>query len=144
WSLGYATDEVQETWDLVKTAFDNVMAEFKVGRATRDFQMMTCDLFESKGHKTIRSHSGTQEGYVHSLGHGIGLEIHESPNMSHLESNKTVLKPGHVITIEPGLYYPERGYGVRIEDAVAFNEAGELIWLTDYPYDLVIPMGKRA
>jgi Xaa-Pro aminopeptidase len=144
WSLGYATDEVQQTWDTVKTAFDNIMADFKVGRATRDFQVMTCDLFESKGHKTMRSHPGTQEGYVHSLGHGIGLEIHESPNMSHLESNKAVLKPGYVITVEPGLYYPERGYGVRIEDSVAFTETGELIYLTDYPYDLVIPMTKSA
>ena len=50
------------------------------------------------------------------------------------------LEPGHVVTIEPGLYYPSRGFGVRVEDAVAFNEAGELIWLTDYPYDLVVPM----
>ncbi|MCB0142515.1 MAG: M24 family metallopeptidase, partial [Caldilineaceae bacterium] len=50
------------------------------------------------------------------------------------------LAPGHVITVEPGVYYPDRSFGVRIEDAVAINEAGELIWLTDYPYDLVIPM----
>jgi Xaa-Pro aminopeptidase len=49
-----------------------------------------------------------------------------------------------VITVEPGLYYPERGYGVRIEDSVAFTETGELIYLTDYPYDLVIPMTKSA
>jgi Xaa-Pro aminopeptidase len=88
----------------------------------------------------VRSHPGNQEGYVHGLGHGIGLDIHEAPRFTHLESNTTILQPGHVVTIEPGLYYPERGFGVRIEDAVAFNEAGELVWLTNYPYDLVIPM----
>ncbi len=142
WSLGYAGDEVLEAWETCKTIFDRVMAELAVGRAARDFQVMTCDFFESKGHKTVRSHPGTQEGYVHSLGHGIGLDIHEAPSFSHLESNKTIIQPGHVITIEPGLYYPDRGFGVRIEDAVAFDETGKLIWLTDYPYDLVIPMGK--
>ena len=106
----------------------------------REYQLMTCDYYESKGHKTVRSHPGTEEGYVHGLGHGIGLEIHEGPNFSHAQGEDKVLLPGHVVTIEPGLYYPSRGYGVRVEDAVAYNEAGELIWLTDYPYDLVIPM----
>jgi Xaa-Pro aminopeptidase len=52
----------------------------------------------------------------------------------------TLAAPGHVFSVEPGLYYPERGFGVRIEDSVAFTEAGELINLTNYPYDLVIPM----
>lgn len=142
WSLGYATDEVQEAYDQTKEIFDRVMAELAVGRPTRDYQLMTCDFYEARGHKTSRSHPGTDEGYVHSLGHGIGLEIHEQPNFSHAEGETAVLQPGHVATIEPGLYYPKRGFGVRVEDAVAFNEAGELIWLTEYPYDLVIPMGR--
>ena len=140
WSLGYATDEVQEAYDQTKEIFDRVMAALELGRPTRDYQIMTCDYYESKGHKTVRSHPGTEEGYVHGLGHGIGLEIHEGPRFSHGEGENTVLLPGHVVTIEPGLYYPSRGFAVRVEDAVAYNEAGELIWLTDYPYDLVIPM----
>ena len=44
------------------------------------------------------------------------------------------------MSVEPGLYYPERGFGVRIEDTIAFTEAGELVNLTDFPYDLVVPM----
>jgi Xaa-Pro aminopeptidase len=140
WSLGYATDEVVEAWEQTKEIFDRIMADLAVGRLARDYGLMTCEYYESKGHKTVRSHPGTQEGFVHSLGHGIGLDIHEDPRFTHLTSNNTILKPGHVITIEPGLYYPERGFGVRIEDSVAFNETGELIWLTDYPYDLVLPM----
>lgn len=140
WCLGYAPDDVQQTWNEVKEIFDKVMAEYQVGRGCRDFQEMTLDFFESKGHATPRSHPGTHSGYVHSLGHGIGLDIHEEPRLTHAAGYTNTLQPGHIVTIEPGLYYPEKGYGVRIEDAVAFNEAGELIWLTDYPYDLVIPM----
>ncbi|MDE0182016.1 MAG: M24 family metallopeptidase [Caldilineaceae bacterium] len=140
WSLGYASDEVQAAYDQTKEIFDRVMSELALGRPTREYQLMVCDFYEAQGHRTVRSHPGTEEGYVHSLGHGIGLEIHEGPRFSHAQGEDTLLQPGHVVTIEPGLYYPTRGYGVRVEDAVAFNEAGELIWLTDYPYDLVVPM----
>ena len=140
WSLGYASDEVQAAYDQTKEIFDRVMSELALGRPTREYQRMVCDFYEAHGHRTVRSHPGTEEGYVHSLGHGIGLEIHEGPRFSHAQGEDTLLQPGHVVTIEPGLYYPNRGYGVRVEDAVAFNEAGELIWLTDYPYDLVVPM----
>ena len=140
WSLGYATDEVQKAWDECKEIFDKSLAALKLGVPYRELQLLTCDYFESKGHPTPRSHPGTHTGYVHSLGHGIGLDIHEEPRLSTSAGNSTVAAPGHVFSVEPGLYYPERGFGVRIEDSVAFNEAGELINLTDYPYDLVIPM----
>ena len=86
------------------------------------------------------SHPGTHVGYVHSLGHGIGLDIHEGPRLSSGAGNDAVLQPGHAFSVEPGLYYPERGFGVRIEDSVAFTETGELVYLSHYPYDLVIPM----
>lgn len=141
WCLGYAPPEVQAAWDQCKEIFDKVLGELALGKPCRDFQLMTCEYFESKGHPTPLNHPGTHEGYVHGLGHGIGLNIHEEPNLSHAAGNNTVLQPGHVFSVEPGLYYPERGFGVRIEDSVAFTEAGELINLTNFPYDLVIPMG---
>ncbi len=140
WSLGYATDEVQLAWDQCKEIFDQAMGGLKLGTPCRDLQIMTCEYFTSKGHPTPLTHPGTHEGYVHSLGHGIGLDIHEDPRLSSSAGNPTLLQPGHVFSVEPGLYYPDRGFGVRIEDSVAFTEAGELINLTDYPYDLVIPM----
>ena len=140
WSLGYATDEVLEAWEQTKTIFDRVMAAVALGMPCRDLQNMTCDFYEALGHPTARSRPGTHEGYVHSLGHGIGLDIHEGPSLSHREGNTTVLVPGHVFSVEPGLYYPERGFGVRIEDSVAFRESGALINLTDVPYDLVVPV----
>lgn len=140
WSLGYATDQVQQAWDECKEIFDRMMAALKVGVPYRDLQIATCEYFESKGHPTPLNHPGTHEGYVHSLGHGIGLDIHEDPRISASAGNDTTIQPGHVFSVEPGLYYPDRGFGVRIEDSVAFTEAGEMIYLSDYPYDLVIPM----
>jgi Xaa-Pro aminopeptidase len=140
WSLGYATDEVQQAWDECKAIFDKTMGALRLGLPCRDLQIMTCDYFAAQGHPTPLSHPGTHVGYVHSLGHGIGLDIHEEPRLSSSAGNATVLQAGHVFSVEPGLYYPDRGFGVRIEDSVAFTEAGELINLTDYAYDLVIPM----
>lgn len=143
WCLGYAPDQVQVAWDHTKEIFDRVMSQLAIGKPCRDFQVMTCEYYESKGYQTPLNHPGTQEGYVHSLGHGIGLNVHEEPRLSHAAGNDTLLQPGHVVSVEPGLYYPERGFGVRIEDSVAFTEAGELVNLTDFPYDLVVPMKNR-
>lgn len=141
WCLGYAPPEVQQVWDECKEIFDKVISEMKVGTPCRLYQEMTCDYFEEKGHPTVRTAPGTHEGYVHSLGHGLGLDVHEEPRLSHAAGNDTLLQPGHVVSVEPGLYYPERGIGVRIEDTVAFDEDGKLVNLTNFPYDLVIPMG---
>lgn len=140
WCLGYAPPEVQQIWDECKEIFDQVLAEMKVGTPCRDYQVMTCEYFEAKGHPTVRNKPGSHEGFVHSLGHGLGLDVHEEPRLSHAAGNDTLLQPGHVVSVEPGLYYPDRGIGVRIEDTVAFDEDGNLVNLTNFPYDLVIPM----
>jgi Xaa-Pro aminopeptidase len=140
WSLGYATGEVQEAWNQTKEIFDLSIAALKLGAPCADLQTLACDYYEAKGHPTPRSHPGTHEGYVHSLGHGIGLDIHEDPRLSSATGNTTIFEPGHVFSVEPGLYYPERGFGVRIEDSVGFDEKGELVFFSHYPYDLVIPM----
>ena len=75
----YASDEVQTAYDQTREIFDRVMSELALGRPAREYQVMACDFYEAHGHRTVRSHPGTEEGYVHSLGHGIGLEIHEGP-----------------------------------------------------------------
>jgi Xaa-Pro aminopeptidase len=139
--LGRAPETLVRAWDQVKTVFDLVMGELRVGEECRRYQALACDRFEEMGHPTIRKDPKTQVGYVHSLGHGIGLDVHEGPSLGLMPTNTTVLKPGHVFTVEPGLYYPDDGWGVRIEDTVAFDADGRLVNLTDYPYDLVIPMG---
>lgn len=139
WCIGYAPPEVQAAYDDVMHTFQQVRDACKVGEKTATFQEMVCDYFESKGHPTVRSRPGTVEGYVHSLGHGLGLNIHEAPSVG-LYSGEERLQPGNVFTIEPGLYYPDKGYGVRVEDTVYVDSDGKLQTLTDFPYDLVLPL----
>ena len=68
--------------------------------------------------------TGRMQGFFHGTGHGLGLEIHERPNMG--KSAKGRLKTGHVLTVEPGLYYPGVG-GVRLEDVVLITENGRSV-----------------
>ena len=102
-----------------------------------------CDLFESRGHVTIRQDPQTTQGYVHSLGHGLGLRIHETPAFRDVEGSTDRLLPGTVITLEPGLYYPDlpgkRAFGVRLEDTVWLNpKTLRFETLAEYPKELVI------
>jgi len=78
------------------------------------------DFFVAQGYKT-RRRNGRMEGFFHGTGHGLGLEIHESPRVG--AGSLGVLKPGHVVTVEPGLYYPEIG-GVRLEDVALVTNNG--------------------
>jgi len=139
WCIGYAPDEVQEAYNQVMEAFDIALETFGVDKPTHLAQEAVQDYFESHGHPTLRSDPRTGEGYVHSLGHGIGLRIHERPNMSH-QMKDDVFQRGNVITIEPGLYYPERGFGIRVEDALLVDDNGELETLTSFHKSLVLPL----
>lgn len=140
WCLGYAPDAAQALYDDVRFVYDTILQEMKMGAPCRDYQIRTCELFEARGHPTIGSNPQTEEGYVHSLGHGLGLDVHESPNMSIFSKADNVLKPGVVITSEPGLYYPSRGMGVRLEDSLWVRPDGKIEVLAPYPLDLVLPM----
>lgn len=75
--------------------------------------------FEQHGYQTGRS-GKSFTGFIHGTGHGLGLEVHEPPRVS---TAKLKLKAGHVVTVEPGLYYPSIG-GCRIEDVVRVTESG--------------------
>ena len=75
----------------------------------------------------------------HSLGHGVGLNVHESPRIAHTAKDD-VFASGNVITIEPGLYYPDEGFGIRVEDMLIVTGRGELVSLTDVPKDLILPL----
>jgi Xaa-Pro aminopeptidase len=138
WCIGYAPDAVQRAYDDVVAAFQTALDEFEVGMPAKAMQEAVQTVLEARGHATSRSKPGTTDGYVHSLGHGVGLNIHERPSLGHL--SKDTLQRGSVISIEPGLYYPDRGYGVRIEDLFTIDERGELVNLTDFPHDLVLPL----
>ncbi len=141
WSLGYVTDEAQQLYDQVRQVYDTISAELKVNAPFYKFQERACALFEEMGHPTIQSDPTVERGYVHSLGHGIGLRVHEKPWASAVNPSPTdILAPGSVFTLEPGLYYPERGMGVRIEDSWWVTPDGEFEILAEFPKDLLLPM----
>jgi Xaa-Pro aminopeptidase len=142
WCLGYAPDEVTRLYEQVHSVFKEIMGGLRTGLSCPDLQKQTCDLFEKMGHTTIQSNPQTQEGYVHGMGHGLGLNVHERPWYGKNATEKDVLVPGVVTTIEPGLYYPEQDMGVRLEDTVWIRPDGTAETLADYPLDLVLPVGK--
>jgi Xaa-Pro aminopeptidase len=76
------------------------------------------------------------------LGHGVGINIHERPGSGLQLGDNNILKPGVVITIEPGLYYPDKSMGFRIEDTYWVRPDGQFEKLAEYPYDFVLPMKK--
>jgi Xaa-Pro aminopeptidase len=137
WCLGYAPEKVQQLYDDVRAVFDQLMQETEANMHFKILHDRTCELFEEQGHKTIRQDPLSQEGYVHSIGHGIGLDIHELPFSRPPEA---VLRPGVIVTIEPGLYYPDQGMGCRLEDTVCVHPDGSIELMAEYPLDLVLPI----
>ena len=138
--IGQATPDAQRVYDDVRAVFDLIMSSLTVGQRSRHYQDVTCEEFTRRGHKTPDKHWPLEEGYCHSLGHGLGLEVHEPLAFSSFVDRGDVLEPGSVFTIEPGLYYPDRRIGVRIEDTVAVMPDGTIRSLTPAPYDLIIPL----
>jgi Xaa-Pro aminopeptidase len=140
WCLGYAPDEAAALYEQVKSVYHQVVSELETGQNAAHFQDRTCDLFETLGHATTRQDPAAESGYVHSLGHGVGLNIHEKPWFSRKDDPTNAIVPGSVFTIEPGLYYPEKGLGVRLEDTYYVTSDGQFEKFVDYPMELVLPM----
>jgi Xaa-Pro aminopeptidase len=140
WCLGYAPDDVFTLYETVLSVYNKVTGQLQVGEHFKEYQELTCDLFSAQGHPTIRENPQTLEGYVHSLGHGIGLNIHERPWSGINSDEKDRLLPGAVFTIEPGLYYPKRNMGIRLENSFCVSSDGRIELLADYPLDLVLPV----
>lgn len=136
--IGAAPDEVREAYAQLEEFQDTVTAALRAGEEASVYQTMTCDFMEAHGHETPRTNPQVRNGYVHSLGHGIGLNVHEKPTLSTAAGNEDVLEPGSVFTVEPGIYYPDKGWGLRIEDVYCVNEDGTLENLTNYPRELEI------
>lgn len=117
---GRANEAVRKLYDTVsrgqKIGFEKLRAKVKTAEVHKAVQ----EFFAQQGYKTGR-HNGRMEGFFHGTGHGLGLEIHEAPRVS--ASSTEMLRPGHVVTVEPGLYYPEIG-GVRLEDVALVTGNG--------------------
>jgi Xaa-Pro aminopeptidase len=115
-AAGEIPSRLRRIYDDVRAAWELAAAAMRPGAEARSYQAMVCDFFEAKGYPTTRSHPSTTNGYVHSLGHGVGLDIHERPFFSLVGGNRDRIEEGDIVTIEPGLYFPDEEIGVRIED----------------------------
>ncbi len=136
--LGHAPPQIEDAYRDVQECVEMLIDAYQVGEKARRYQQMTCEFLEERGHPTVAGDSKTERGYVHSVGHGLGLAVHEEPRFSDDPTNTDVLQPGHVFTCEPGLYYPDLGFGMRIEDVIWIDEEGAVHNLTDFPKELVI------
>lgn len=137
--VGRAPEDLRALHACVRDSLLDSIGALEPRARARSYQDRVCEFFEKRGHRTIRQDERLEEGYVHGLGHGIGLEVHERPNLGGPPSNTDRLEPGSLFTIEPGLYYPSRGMGVRLEDVVYARPDGTFENLAaSIPYDLEV------
>jgi Xaa-Pro aminopeptidase len=130
---GEPSDEIAAWHAVTDEAREAALDAVEPGVTGAEVHDVVCDVYEDAGHPTLRSDSSTETGFIHSTGHGVGLDVHELPRVS---PGGGELEPGHVVTIEPGLYDPAVG-GVRIEDIAVVTEDGYEN-LVDYPVELVV------
>ncbi|MFD1599478.1 M24 family metallopeptidase [Halobellus rarus] len=130
---GEPTDTLREWFDLTHEALAAARDAIEPGVTGAAVHDIVCDVYEDAGLPTLRSDPKSETGFIHSTGHGVGLDVHELPRLS---PDGDELRPGHVVTVEPGLYDPEVG-GVRIEDLVVVTEGGSEN-LTRQPIELQI------
>jgi Xaa-Pro aminopeptidase len=125
---------IAEQEQLVRGALEHAIASVRPGITGRALYDATCDRFEAAGYRTQRTGPGEDpsEGFQFSLGHGIGLEVHEAPLLG--LAGADALIAGDVLAIEPGLWDRRIG-GVRFEDLVLVTENGADV-LTHFPYEL--------
>lgn len=138
WCLGAVPAEIQALYDQVLEVHNEVLDALEVGKPCAELDTLTNEAFARQGHPTPLSGQSPTEGYVHSLGHGFGLNIHERPMLSVFSKTEERLAPGFVFTVEPGLYYPERKMGVRLEDDIAVKEDGTIVNLTSFSKELLV------
>jgi len=124
---GQASDALKRLYDTVLEGQLLGISQVKNGANGREIHQSIMDCFEKKGYHT-GSVDGRMQGFFHGTGHGIGLDIHEPPRVS---KSDHILQSGEVVTVEPGLYYPDIG-AVRIEDMVLVENGG-CRNLTTYP-----------
>jgi Xaa-Pro aminopeptidase len=123
--VGEPPAELVELHARVERALDSALATIRPGITGSSVDAHVCELFEQAGHPTTRSPAGVDPAavarYIHGLGHGVGLAVHEDPGLG--RGGHEELRAGDVLTVEPGLYREGFG-GVRLEDVVVVTEHG--------------------
>ncbi|MFO7833950.1 MAG: Xaa-Pro peptidase family protein [Halohasta sp.] len=131
--VGEPSETLAEWYALTERALAAALDAIEPGATGADVHAAACEVYEDAGLPTLRADPSTEVGYIHSTGHGVGLDVHERPRLS-VDGGDLVA--GQVITVEPGLYDPDVG-GVRIEDIVIVTDDGYEN-LTEYPIELVV------
>lgn len=126
-SKGKPDKQIAEMYVAVREAQKIGISHIKAGVTGAEAHNAVVDYFKSRGYE-----SDTQ-GFIHNLGHGVGLQVHELPTVG---PAGTVLEAGHVVTVEPGLYYPGVG-GVRLED-MGVVRAGKFVDFTQCEETLIV------
>ncbi len=125
---GTPSKKLRDMYDAVQKAQDAAFAAIRPGISAKSAYEESAKAIRDAGFDV------GDRGYIHSLGHGLGLELHEA--LSAGPNSNDVLESGHVLTVEPGLYYQDEG-GVRIEDVIVVTEGG-FENLTNYPREFVV------
>ena len=123
---GHASEAIRRMYRDVLAAQKLALSMLRPGVESCAVQQAVEKFFRAAGHETRLSPPGQECGFIHSVGHGVGLDIHESPG---LRNEPGRLVAGNVVTVEPGLYYPGLG-GVRIEDTVVVTRTGYKVLAT--------------
>ncbi len=132
--IGAVPERVRAAYDAVRAAFDRALAAVRPGAPAREADAAACDAFEERGWPTKRQDPRIETGYCHSIGHGIGLDVHERPHMTIRRGfDRDRFEPGMAFTIEPGLYFPDEEFGVRIEDTFVLRADGSVESLATLP-----------
>ncbi len=132
--VGEPSDELVTYHRLCREALDRALAAIRPGMEGRELHRLVCEFFHEHGYPTqLSKEPGTvlEDGFFHSLGHGVGLEVHEAPSLGR---GGEPLVAGDVVAVEPGLYRAGFG-GCRLEDIVLVTDDGAEN-LADFPYDL--------
>jgi Xaa-Pro aminopeptidase len=127
-------EEVRLQEGLVREAIESARARARPGVTGRELHAGCCEIFEAAGYRTQRTGPGEDraEGFQFSLGHGVGLQVHEDPPLG--QTGRSPLVPGDVIAVEPGLWRRDVG-GVRFEDLLLITDGGCEV-LTEFSYSL--------
>jgi Xaa-Pro aminopeptidase len=125
--IGKADEEIKKVYNTVLRAQTTAIESLRVGLPCAEADKIARDIIDGAGYKGL---------FGHSLGHGVGLYIHEAPRFAASVPADVLLAPGHVVTVEPGIYI-EGKYGCRIEDMIAVLEDGTIHDFTKSPKELI-------